>query len=46
MQVEEFEKRIVELHPDRIDLLTDTELTQYFMQTWSLKFNDPGKCNF
>ena len=25
-----------------MELLTDTELTQYFISTWSLDFNDPG----
>ena len=43
LQVEEFDKRSVELLPDKMDLLTDTELTQYFMKTWSLDFNDPGR---
>ena len=43
LQVEEFDKRSVELFPDKMDLMTDTELTQYFMKTWSLDFNDPGR---
>ena len=43
LQVEEFDKRSVELLPDKMDLMTDTELTQYFMKTWILDFNDPGK---
>ena len=43
LQVEEFDKRSVELLPDKMDLMTDTELTQYFMKTWSLDFNDPGR---
>ena len=41
--MEEFDKRSVELLPDKMDLMTDTELTQYFMKTWSLDFNDPGR---
>ena len=32
----------VELVPDKMNLLTDTELTQYFIQTWSLAYNNPG----
>ena len=43
LQVEEFVKRNVELLPDKMDLMTDTELTQYFLQSWSLDFNDKGK---
>ena len=43
LQVEEFVKRNVELLPEKMDLMTDTELTQYFLQSWSLDFNDKGK---
>ena len=46
LQVEEFDKRSVELLPDKMDLMTDTELTQYFMKTWVLDFNNPGKYDF
>ena len=42
LQVEEFVKNNVELMPDKMELLTDTELTQYFLQSWTLDFNDPG----
>ena len=42
LQVEEFDKRNVELLPDKMVMMTDTELTQYFIQAWSLDFNDPG----
>ena len=42
LQVEEFVKSNVELLPDKMDLLTDTELTQYYLQSWSLDYNDPG----
>ena len=42
LQVEEFVKSNVELLPDNMELLTDTELTQYFLQSWTLDFNDPG----
>ena len=41
--MEEFDKRSVQLLPDKMQLMTDTELTQYFMKTWVLDFNDPGK---
>ena len=42
LQVEEFDKRNVELIPGNMDLLTDTELTQYYIKTWSLDYNDPS----
>ena len=42
LQVEEFVKNNVELLPDKMDLLTDTELTQYYLQSWILDYNDPG----
>ena len=40
--MEKFSQRNVELLPDTMMLLTDTELTQYYIQTWSLDFNDRG----
>ena len=43
LQLEKFSQRNVELLPDQIKLLTDTELTQYYIQTWSLEYNDPGQ---
>ena len=46
MQIEKFAKRNVELLPDKMELLSDTELTQYFMQSWILEYNDPGKLSF
>ena len=45
LQVEEFVKSNVELLPDKMELLTDTELTQYFLQSWTLDFNEPGNRN-
>ena len=41
-ELKKFAQRNVELVPDTIELLTDTELTQYYIQTWSLDYNDPG----
>ena len=43
LQLLRFSQRNVELVPDTIELLTDTELTQYYIQTWSLNYNDPGQ---
>ena len=43
LQVEKFARRNVELLPDTMDLLSDTELTQYFIQRWSLEYHDPSK---
>ena len=45
LQLEKFSQRNVELLPDTMMLLTDTELTQYYIQTWSLDFNDKGSEN-
>ena len=45
LQLEKFSQRNVELLPDTMMLLTDTELTQYYIQTWSLDFNDRGSEN-
>ena len=42
LQIEKFAKRNVELLPDKMELLSDTELTQYFMQSWILEYNDPS----
>ena len=42
LQLNQFARDNVELVPDTIELLTDTELTQYYIQTWSLDYNDPG----
>ena len=42
LQVGEFVKSNVELLPDNMELLTDTELTQYYLQSWTLDFNDLG----
>ena len=42
LQLKKFAQRNVELVPDTMELLTDTELTQYFIQTWRLDYNDPG----
>ena len=46
LQVEKFARRNVELLPDTMDLLSDTELTQYFIQRWSLEYHDPSKGEF
>ena len=43
LQLEKFSQRNIELIPAGIELLTDTELTQYFIKTWSLNYNDQGR---
>ena len=43
LQLQKFAQRNVMLIPDSIALLTDTELTQYFIQTWSLQYNHHGQ---
>ena len=42
LQVEEFDRRNVQLDPDSMEMLSDIELTQYFIQSWSLNYHDPG----
>ena len=42
LQLERFARDNVQIVPDTMELLTDTELTQYFIQAWTLDFNDPG----
>ena len=42
LQLLRFSQRNVELVPDSIELLTDTELTQYFIHSWRLDYNDAG----
>ena len=42
LKLKQFAQDNVELVPDTMELLTDTELTQYYIQTWSLDYNDPG----
>ena len=46
LQLEQFDQDNVELVPDTMELLTDTELTQYYIKTWSLDYNDPGDNTF
>ena len=46
LQLQKFAQDNVELVPDTIELLTDTELTQYYIQAWSLDYNDPGIPSF
>ena len=43
LELETFALETVELVPDTMELLTDTEMTQYYIQTWSLDYNDPGE---
>ena len=43
LKLQKFARDNVELVPDTMELLTDTELTQYYIQTWSLDYHDPGE---
>ena len=38
MRVDEFDQSSTLLLPGQIDLLTDTELSMYFIQSWELTF--------
>ena len=41
-QLELFAREVVELQPRSIQLLSPTELTQYYIQTWTLDYHDNG----
>ena len=41
-QLEQFAQETVELVPMNIEMLSPTELTQYYIKTWSLIFNNPS----
>ena len=43
LQLEKFAQRNVELVPDTIQLLSNTELTQYYIRTWSLDYRHTGE---
>ena len=43
LQLKKFDWDNVNLVPKTMELLTDTELTQYYIKSWSLDYNDPGK---
>ena len=42
LELEKFAQRNVELVPDTIQLLSNTELTQYYIRTWSLDYHQTG----
>ena len=42
LKLKKFARDNVELVPDTMELLTDTELTQYYIQAWSLDYNVHG----
>ena len=46
LRVQDFSKHNVELLPDKIIMLSDTELSQYFIKSWSLDFNDLGTSQY
>ena len=43
LQLEKFAQQNVKMVPDNLEMMNNTELTQYFIQTWSLDYNDPGE---
>ena len=43
--MDKFDKRNVELLPDEMEMLSATELTQYYIQSWSLEFHNNGTVN-
>ena len=40
LQVDKFDQRNVELLPRTMEMMSDTELTQYYIQSWSLDIRD------
>ena len=40
LKLDQFYQDTVEMVPDTIGMLSDTELTQYFIKTWSLTYTD------
>ena len=42
LRLEQFAHTNVKIVPDTMSLLTDTELTQYYIQAWTLDYNHPG----
>ena len=46
LKLQKFARDNVELVPDTMELLTDTEMTQYYMSTWSLTYNVPGAWSY
>ena len=42
MILELFDQETVELVPDKIIMKKPKELTQYFIQSWSLRFKEKG----
>ena len=42
MVLEQFDQETVKLVPDKIIMQSPKELTQYFIQTWSLRLKNAG----
>ena len=45
LKLDQFDQETVEMIPDVIDLQSSTELTQYFIKTWSLTYTNQGNSN-
>ena len=45
LKLDQFDQETVEMIPDIIDLQSSTELTQYFIKTWSLTYTNQGNSN-
>ena len=45
-QLEQFAQETVELVPMNIEMLSPTELTQYYIKSWSLILNNPSIKSF
>ena len=45
LKLDQFDQETVEMIPDIIDLQSSTELTQYFIKTWSLTYTNQRNSN-
>ena len=45
MVLEKFDQETTRLIPDNLDIISPTELTQYYIKKWELKHFNPGSCN-
>ena len=42
MQLREFDQETTMLVPDTLEMLSDLELTQYYIKDWHLEYFNPG----
>ena len=45
LQVGEYETKIMKIIPKRIEMKSETLLSQFFIEGWKLEFKNKGMCN-